>query len=39
MTEVSAIPISVDEQPWILPNKGIVGMWCLISAEAAIFLM
>jgi len=39
MTQTTAIPISVDEQPWILPNKGIVGMWCLIAAEAAIFMI
>lgn len=35
-----AVPISVDpEKPWVLPNRGIVGMWCLITAEAAIFLI
>jgi len=39
MTQTTAIPISADEQPWILPNKGIVGMWCLIAAEAAIFMI
>jgi len=34
------VPISVNsEVPWVLPNRGIVGMWCLISAEAAIFLI
>jgi cytochrome c oxidase subunit 3 len=39
MMQSSAIPITVGEQPWVLPNKGIVGMWCLITAEAAIFLI
>ncbi len=39
MTQTNAIPISADEQPWVLPDKGIVGMWCLIAAEAAIFLI
>jgi cytochrome c oxidase subunit 3/cytochrome o ubiquinol oxidase subunit 3 len=39
MIQTNAIPITVDEQPWVLPNKGIVGMWCLIAAEAAIFLI
>ncbi len=39
MTQMSAIPITVDEQPWALPNNGIAGMWCLITAEAAIFLI
>jgi len=35
-----AVPISVDpEKSWVLPNRGIVGMWCLITAEAAIFLI
>src|SRR5665213_1014718 len=33
-------PVSVDaEAPWVLPNRGIVGMWCLIAAEAAIFMI
>ena len=39
MMQTNAIPITVDEQPWVLPNKGIIGMWCLIAAEAAIFLI
>jgi cytochrome c oxidase subunit III len=39
MMQTNAIPITVDEQPWVLPEKGIVGMWCLIAAEAAIFLI
>src|SRR5665213_3718906 len=34
------VPVRVDsEAPWVLPNRGIVGMWCLIAAEAAIFLI
>ena len=39
MMHTSAISITIDEQPWVLPNKGIIGMWCLITAEAAIFLI
>jgi cytochrome c oxidase subunit III len=39
MMQASVIPVTVDERPWVLPNKGIVGMWCLITAEAAIFLI
>ncbi len=27
------------EKPWVLPSRGIVGMLCLICAEAAIFLI
>ena len=34
------VPVSFNsEAPWVLPNRGIVGMWCLIAAEAAIFLI
>src|ERR1035437_9059141 len=34
------VPVSVNsEAPWVLPNRGVVGMWCLIAAEAAIFLI
>jgi cytochrome c oxidase subunit 3/cytochrome o ubiquinol oxidase subunit 3 len=38
---MSAIPITPDiaEAPWTLPNRGIVGMICLIIAESAIFLI
>lgn len=40
MQTASAIPVTVDsEQLWVLPNRGVVGMWCLITAEAAIFLI
>jgi cytochrome c oxidase subunit III len=27
------------EKPWVLPSRGIVGMLCLICAEAAIFII
>jgi len=30
---------AASEPVWVLPNRGIVGMWCLITAEAAIFLI
>jgi cytochrome c oxidase subunit 3/cytochrome o ubiquinol oxidase subunit 3 len=38
---MSAIPITpeVREAPWTLPNRGIVGMICLIVAESAIFII
>jgi cytochrome c oxidase subunit III len=38
---MSTIPITreISEAPWKLPNKGIVGMACLITAESAIFLI
>src|ERR1039458_4684636 len=41
MMEPSAtIPVSLGaETPWVLPDRGIVGMWCLITAEAAIFII
>jgi cytochrome c oxidase subunit 3 len=40
MMQTPAIPVhSNPEAEWVLPNRGIVGMWCLISAEAAIFLI
>src|ERR1700744_3527489 len=39
-TTTSTIPISATgEPPWVLPNRGIVGMACLIMAESAIFLI
>src|SRR6185503_20418174 len=31
------IPIPGPSQPWILPDRGKVGMACLIGAESAIF--
>ncbi len=38
---MSAIPITpeIDEAPWKLPDKGVVGMACLILAESAIFII
>jgi cytochrome c oxidase subunit 3 len=38
---MSTIPITpeVSEAPWILPDRGIVGMACLILAESAIFII
>jgi cytochrome c oxidase subunit 3 len=40
MQTTSTIPISAQsETPWVLPNRGIVGMACLIMAESAIFLI
>ena len=39
-TTSAAIPVSPDPtSEWILPNRGVVGMWCLITAEAAIFVI
>src|ERR1700728_1646044 len=40
MQTTSTIPISAQgEAPWVLPSRGVVGMVCLILAEAAIFLI
>ena len=39
-TPTSTIPVSTQlEEQWVLPSRGIVGMWCLICAEAAIFII
>jgi len=38
MNEVALIPHSTDET-WTLPSRGVVGMLCLILAEATIFLI
>jgi cytochrome c oxidase subunit III len=38
LSEAVAIPANSTE-PWILPSRGIVGMACLIVAEAAIFII
>ncbi len=39
-TPSSTIPVSTEmEAPWVLPNRGIVAMACLICAEAAIFII
>jgi cytochrome c oxidase subunit 3 len=36
----TSVPVSADsEAAWVLPSRGVVGMWCLIVAEAAIFLI
>ncbi|HEY5328799.1 MAG TPA: heme-copper oxidase subunit III [Acidobacteriaceae bacterium] len=40
MQTSNTIPVSADSgEPWVLPHRGIVGMWCLIAAESAIFLI
>ena len=40
MTQTAAIPYNATaETPWVMPNRGIVAMWCLIAAEAAIFII
>jgi cytochrome c oxidase subunit 3 len=38
---VTTIPFTYDvkDDPWILPYRGTVGMWCLILAESAMFLI
>lgn len=38
---MSTIPITPDEadEPWVLPDRGTVGMACLIIAESAIFVI
>ncbi len=38
---MSAIPVTPDiaDEPWILPDRGTVGMACLIVAESAIFVI
>lgn len=38
MSEAAIIPQSTNTA-WVLPSRGIVGMACLIVAEAAIFLI
>ena len=38
MNEAALIPHSTDET-WTLPSRGVVGMLCLILAEATIFLI
>lgn len=38
MSEVAVIPQNT-KSAWVLPSRGIVGMACLIVAEAAIFLI
>ncbi|MDW5264543.1 MULTISPECIES: heme-copper oxidase subunit III [Acidobacteriaceae] len=38
---MSTIPITPDpsDEPWILPDRGTIGMACLIIAESAIFVI
>ena len=38
---MSTIPLSheLDEKPWVLPDRGVVAMICLIIAEASIFII
>jgi len=38
---MSTIPVTpeVADEPWILPDRGTVGMACLIVAESAIFVI
>jgi cytochrome c oxidase subunit 3 len=39
-TPASTIPVSTQaEVPWALPNRGTVGILCLILAESAIFII
>jgi len=38
MSDVAVIPHNSNEA-WVLPSRGIVGMACLILAEAAIFII
>jgi cytochrome c oxidase subunit III len=39
MSAISLVPsaVNVPEQPWHLPSRGRVAMYCLIIAESAIF--
>lgn len=38
---MTTIPFTFDvkDEPWELPYRGSVGMWCLIAAESAMFLI
>ena len=38
---MTTIPFTCDvkDDPWVLPYRGTVGMWCLITAESAMFLI
>lgn len=38
MSTIPIIPDAADE-PWVLPDRGTVGMGCLIVAESAIFVI
>lgn len=37
---MTTMPFTCDvrDDPWILPYRGTLGMWCLITAESAMFL-
>ena len=39
--KMTTIPFTFDvkDDPWELPYRGTVGMWCLIAAESAMFLI
>ncbi len=42
MTDAVAVPAVLTQAPhgeWVLPSRGVVGMVCLIVAEAAIFII
>ena len=36
---MSTIPLTADssDQPWVLPYRGTIGIYCLITAESAMF--
>jgi len=38
---MSTIPFVADssDQPWVLPYRGTIGIYCLITAESAMFLI
>lgn len=38
---MSTIPFAADssDQPWVLPYRGTIGIYCLITAESAMFLI
>jgi cytochrome c oxidase subunit 3/cytochrome o ubiquinol oxidase subunit 3 len=38
---MTTVPYNFDpkDEPWILPYRGSVAMWCLITAESAMFLI
>lgn len=38
---MTTIPFSVDpkDEPWVLPYRGTIGMYCVIMAESAMFLI
>lgn len=38
---MTTIPFTCDakDDPWVLPYRGSVGMWCLITAESSMFII